>query len=67
MDIFALVDARNQQKKLFVYKCYLLYVGKQQKKINREIVPLISSLCSVVTFLQIKLFYNDLFSVLHYL
>lgn len=67
MDIFALVDARNQQKKLFAYKCYLLYVGKQQKKINREIVPLISSLCSVVIFLQIKLFYNDLFSVLHYL
>lgn len=38
----------------------MLYVSKQQKKINREIIPLISSLCSVVMFVQIKLFYNDL-------
>lgn len=45
----------------------LLYVCKQGKKRNSKIIPLIYSFCSVVMFLQIKLFYNDLFSVLHYL
>lgn len=37
------------------------------KREGKQIGKLIYSFCSMVMFLQIKLFHNDLFSVLHYL
>lgn len=55
----------ENKKMLFVCKCYLLCAGKEKKKRNREIIPLIYSLSSVVMVLQNTSFYNDLFSVLH--
>lgn len=63
MDILALPD--DGRKNVIILQ--MLYVCKQRKKRNREIIPLICSFCFAVMFLQIKLSYNDLFSVLHYL
>lgn len=63
MDIFAPVDDG-------IKKCYhstngIFYMFSKRER--QQIAKLIYSFCSVVMFLQIKLFHNDLFSVLHYL
>lgn len=68
MGILALVDDGIQKNVIILQMLSVIFLQtKKEEKRNSKIILLIQSFCSVLMFLRIKLFYNDLFSVLHYL